>query len=237
MCNVIFEDATFNNKEHEWQYHHQRAWSSYRFGGSYNLRYKFIILFVLGQKYELIRHHSGIYFIRKAPEQVSMNALPMESSDVQRLVQDQNRLKHQLKITRQNNQRLRKTVFELESKIQVWLESEGVLAYLQRQPPSHELKNVLVVIHDSWSGKNICIAKVWKFTLTWMKFHSTKSAYFRNWSWIWVHRKQKLLIAKKILTDANQHSMKKSNQKKKNAIQSFNLEEFHNMDQPKVIDV
>ena len=74
---------------------------------------------VLGKKYELIRHHSGIYFIRKAPEQVSMNALPMESSDVQRLVEDQNKLKYQLKITRQNNQRLRNTVFELKSKIQV----------------------------------------------------------------------------------------------------------------------
>ena len=45
-----------------------------------------------------------------------MNALPMESSDVQRLVQDQNRLKHLLKLTRQNNQRLRKTVFDLEYK-------------------------------------------------------------------------------------------------------------------------
>lgn len=48
------------------------------------------------------------------------------SSDVQKLVEDQKKLKHQLKITRQNNQRLRKTVFELESKIQVWLEKEGV---------------------------------------------------------------------------------------------------------------
>jgi len=48
------------------------------------------------------------------------------SSDVQKLVEDQKKLKHQLKITRQNNQRLRKTVVELESKIQVWLEKEGV---------------------------------------------------------------------------------------------------------------
>ena len=90
-----------------------------RTGLEARITYGISLSFFLGQKYELIRHHSGIYFIRKAPEQVSMNALPMESSDVQRLVQDQNRLKHQLKITRQNNQRLRKTVFELESKIQV----------------------------------------------------------------------------------------------------------------------
>ena len=76
---------------------------------------------VLGNKYELIRHHSGIYFIQKATEQESMNTLPMGSSDVQRLVEDQKKLKYQLKITRQNNQRLRKTIFELESKIQVWL--------------------------------------------------------------------------------------------------------------------
>ena len=48
-----------------------------------------------------------------------MNALPMGSSDVQRLVEDQNRLKYQLKVTRLTNQRLRKTVFELESKMQV----------------------------------------------------------------------------------------------------------------------
>ena len=93
------------------------------------------LLLFLGNKYELIRHHSGIYFIQKATEQESMNALPMGSSDVQRLVEDQKKLKYQLKITRQNNQRLRKTIFELESKIQVWLEKEGVLTYLQTQPP------------------------------------------------------------------------------------------------------
>ena len=42
------------------------------------------------------------------------------SSDVQRLVEDQNRLKYQLKVTRQNNQRLRKTIFQMEYEKSFW---------------------------------------------------------------------------------------------------------------------
>ena len=68
----------------------------------------------------MIRHHSGIYLIQKVTEQESV---PKGSSDVQRLVEDQNRLKYQLKVTRLTNQRLRKKVLELESKIQVWFKA------------------------------------------------------------------------------------------------------------------
>ena len=63
-----------------------------------------------GKKYELNRHHSGIYFVRKAAGQG-----PMGSSEVKKLVDDNNKLKHQLKVTRQNNQRLKKTVHDLNS--------------------------------------------------------------------------------------------------------------------------
>ena len=56
------------------------------------------------------RHRSGIYFVRKAAGQG-----PMGSAEVQKLVDDKNRLKHQLKVTRQNNQRLKKTIHELNS--------------------------------------------------------------------------------------------------------------------------
>ena len=63
-----------------------------------------------GKKYELNRHHSGIYFVRKAVGQG-----PMGSAEVQKLVDDKNRLKHQLKVTRQNNQRLKKNLHELNS--------------------------------------------------------------------------------------------------------------------------
>ena len=67
-----------------------------------------------GKKYELNRHHSGIYYVRKAAGHG-----PMGSAEVQTLVDDKNRLKHQLKLTRQNNQRLKKTVNKLESKNKV----------------------------------------------------------------------------------------------------------------------
>ena len=77
----------------------------------------FCSLLISGNKYELIRHHSGIYLIQKVTEQESVSK---GSSDVQRLVEDQKRLKYQLKVTRLTNQRLRQTVLELESKIQVW---------------------------------------------------------------------------------------------------------------------
>ena len=40
---------------------------------------------------------------------------PMGSSEVQQLVDDKNRLKHQLKVTRKNNQRLKKTLHELNN--------------------------------------------------------------------------------------------------------------------------
>ena len=56
------------------------------------------------------RHHSGVYFVRKAAGQG-----PMGSAEVQKLVDDKNRLKHQLKVTRQNNQRLKKNLHELNS--------------------------------------------------------------------------------------------------------------------------
>ena len=46
---------------------------------------------------------------------------PMGSSEVQTLVDDKNKLKHLLKLTRQNNQRLKKTINKLETKNQVWL--------------------------------------------------------------------------------------------------------------------
>jgi len=63
-----------------------------------------------GKKYELNRLHSGIYFVRKVAGQGSMT-----SAEVQKLVDDNNRLRHQLKVTRQNNQRLKKAVQELNS--------------------------------------------------------------------------------------------------------------------------
>ena len=63
-----------------------------------------------GKKYELNRLHSGIYFVRKVAGQGSMT-----SAEVQKLVDDNNRLRHQLKVTRQNNQRLKKAVKELNS--------------------------------------------------------------------------------------------------------------------------
>ena len=67
-----------------------------------------------GKKYELNRHHSGIYFVRKTAGQG-----PMGSSELKHLVDERNKLKHQLKLTRQNNQRLKKSVNQLESKNQV----------------------------------------------------------------------------------------------------------------------
>ena len=67
-----------------------------------------------GKKYELNRLPSGIYYIRKAA-----GPGPMGSSEVKHLVDEKNKLKHQLKVTRQNNQRLKKTVNQLESKNQV----------------------------------------------------------------------------------------------------------------------
>ena len=39
----------------------------------------------------------------------------MTSAEVKKLVDDNNRLRHQLKVTRQNNHRLKKTVQELNS--------------------------------------------------------------------------------------------------------------------------
>ena len=114
MCYVILKDAAFANFRYERQYHHKRVSSSYRFECSYPF---YRSLTFSGNKYELIRHPSGIYLIQKATEQDSSRS--NGSSDVQRLVEDQNRLKYQLKVTRLTNQRLRKTVFELESKMQV----------------------------------------------------------------------------------------------------------------------
>ena len=58
---------------------------------------------VQGKKYELLRHPTGIYYVRRASGQG-----PMISSEVQKLIDEKNKLKHQLKVTRKNNQRYKK---------------------------------------------------------------------------------------------------------------------------------
>ena len=51
----------------------------------------------------MIRHPTGIYFVRRAH-----GVGPMESSEVQKLVAEKNKLKRQLQVTRKDNQRYKK---------------------------------------------------------------------------------------------------------------------------------
>ena len=58
----------------------------------------------------MIRHPTGIYYVRRASGQG-----PMRSSEVQKLAEEKNKLKQQLKVTRRNNQRFKNQNQELIS--------------------------------------------------------------------------------------------------------------------------